>query len=184
MNNQTAAQIINKLQVPAVISDILSGTKQEEEQFALSAIISDMQPDTALLAMACSMKRIVAPYLQASPSLQITDMECEKLIKDYIDHITGQPLTANMDQENAVERLDELQEDYEYLLQLIDLDINFLSAKDAIATQLCVFIKKHLSAQKLIVETMLQALDEDFAKVEDKPIFASNKNNVIPFRRI
>ena len=180
MNNQTLAALTNKLQAPMIVSDILTGKDDAEEtHYALSALISDMQPDAAILAIALSMRKIVQPYLQASPSLQMTELECTKIIEDYAPAWNEEPLSANSDPEESYDLLEKAGEDFEYLEDLIDLNINYLQAKDIGATQLCKLLKAQTSSHRMITETLCHTADMDTASVTPENAIPITNENIL-----
>lgn len=162
MNNQTLAALINKLQAPLVVSDILTGKDaSEESSYALTQMISEMQPDTAILAIALSMRKIVQPYLQASPSMQMTEIECVRLTEDYAWQWAHAPLDAEMPYEEALETLEKAAEDLEYIEELLELNINYLNAKDIGGAALCRLLKTQAEAQRHICEIFCGKLETD-----------------------
>jgi CheY-like chemotaxis protein len=174
MNHQALAALINKLQAPLVVSDILTGKETgEESSYALTRMISDMQPDAAILAIALSMRKIVQPYLKASPSLQMTEIECTRLTEDYAHQWTTQPLNAETPYAEAFETLEQAAEDLEYLEELLDLNINYLNSKDIGGVALCRLLRTQTIAQRHICEAFCGKLESEIDR-EDDAVLASN----------
>lgn len=162
MNTQTLAALTNKLQAPMIVSDILTGKdKNEDTHYALSALISEMQPDAAILAIALSMRNIVGPYLKASPSLQMTEIECTKIIEDYAHQWSTQPLTAETSAEESFDTLEKISEDLEYIEELLDLNMNYLQAKDLGATELCKLLKSQANTHRMIADLLCSTIETD-----------------------
>lgn len=160
MHNSLIAALTNQLQVPLVVSDILTGQDRDEcTIYALNSMISDMQPDEAILAIALSMRYIIAPYLKASPSLQVTEVECMRLIEDYSQSLAECPLSAMDDQVLAMPVLEDLVDDLDYMLELLALNMNFLQAKDATAIELCTLLKAQVESHKMIAEQAVQMIE-------------------------
>ncbi len=161
MSNQSMAHLINKLQAPLIVSDILTGRDQEDDTiYALSTLISDMQPDAAILAIALSMRAIIAPYLFASPSLQMTEIECTRLIEDYSQSWINAPLGANTAPTTAIDILEDAIDDLVYMQELLELNTNFLSAKDIVGADLCRLLSQQVAAQKSIAEHYIKVLSD------------------------
>lgn len=178
MNDQTLATLINDLQAPLIVSDILTGQdKDEATHYALSALISDMQPDTAILAIALSMRNIISPYLQASPSLQVTEIECNRLIEDYAQTRAHNALETVTDPAITIDLLEDAIDDLDYMQELLELNINFLSAKDEAAEKLCHLLKAQTNSQKMIAAQALQIIESGQT---ERPK-ATTTNNIVAF---
>jgi len=148
----------------------------DDTRYALTALISDMQPDAAILAVALSVRSIIAPYLQASPSLKVTEVECMRLVEDYAQSWSVSPLNALTNPSQAMDILEDAIEDIEYLDDLLGLSMNFLHSKDACAAELCALLQAQIAAHKMLAEQYLYAL----GTVEDasvKPLVS----NVVAF---
>ena len=171
MNNQTMAALINKLQAPVIVSDILTGKDDTDEtRYALSALISDMQPDEAVLAIALSMRNIVRPFLQASPALQMTEVECKRITEDYAHSWQHTPLAEQTDPADAADLLEQTCEDLEYLEELLNLNINYLNAKDTGGAELCKLLKAQASTHRMTAEAFTTALDQNDNNTVDKTL--------------
>jgi hypothetical protein len=171
MNNQTLAALINKLQAPVIVSDILTGKDDADEtHYALSALISDMQPDAAILAIALSMRKIINPYLNASPSLQMTEIECVRLIEDYAHQWMMNPIAENTDPQECGELMEQICDDLEYMEELLDLNINYLQAKDEGGVQLCKLLKAQTSSHHMIAEAISKGLNSALTNEEHQTL--------------
>ncbi len=160
MTSQQMAALMNKLQAPLAVSDILTGRSPEDCSFyALSELISEMQPDEAMLAVSFSLRMIVKPYLQASPSIQSCDVECQRIIRDYAPIWAETPLSEMTDSDEAINLLEDLIDDFSYLSELTDLCIHFLTAKDLCAVELFNLLKAQIDAQIMIAQTLCSHFD-------------------------
>ncbi|MCD8562724.1 MAG: hypothetical protein LRY54_01375 [Alphaproteobacteria bacterium] len=85
MNDQTLALLINRLQVPVIMSDLLKqeGAMEGDMAYTLHEMLSDMRPDTALLAIAASAQMLVAAIKKPSPGDAVLHGLCSRIIEDY-----------------------------------------------------------------------------------------------------
>lgn len=190
MTNEFMATLVNRLQAPLVVSDILLGHEGgRDTDYALSALISDLQPDAALLAIALSVRTIVQPYLQASPILQAASVECDRIVEDFSGAYMSAPLTAESYCDASADTLAHVAEDLDYMEELLELAINFFAAKDPVAMTLCRLLKAQAKAQHVIAETFYNQI---VGRCKDHmghcqscrlPAPANNTapNNVMPF---
>lgn len=164
MTHQSKAALINDLQVPLVVSDVLYGHEAlNEVDYALHDLMSDLKPDAALLALAFSVQTIVRPYLQASPILRTTALACRKMIEEH------SPLCMDdaQDSLNAAEMLGQVAEDLSYMDELLDLTMEFFAAKDQVAVALCRVLKAQAQAHHLVAETVYHQLSMQQKSVTD-----------------
>ena len=166
LNTAQLAELTNRLQAPVIISNIIKDRQDlcEETQLALHEIISDLEPDKALLAIALCARKITAAYACASASIKILDRECGKIINDYADlwHNHANGITA--DQDDALDMLEHIAEDLEGLAALLKLSIPFLQTKDETAAALLKILRIQAAAQGLIAETCLGEINTEIYK--------------------
>lgn len=181
MENLALAALINELQAPLIVSDILTGKDTDDaSHYALSELISDMQPDTAILAIALSMRNIISPYLKASPSLQVTEIECTRLVEDYTQTRINNALENTTDPSITLDLLEDAIDDLEYLEELLELNINFLSAKDATAEKLCQLLNAQVISQRMIAKQALHIIEASETETTQSKIPQEN-NNIVTF---
>lgn len=192
LSNRELATLINELQVPLIVSDILANEDELEGdvQYALHEIISDMQPDSALLCIALAAKHIARIYHQASPSTRIMDLECERIINDYAPLWLENAKNGNaVESQIALDALMHVPEDLEGLAEMLDLNISFLHAKDETAAALCEVLQIQAEAQAMIAEELFGAINLDMRKerhvymptVAPEIADVAMNENVIPF---
>jgi hypothetical protein len=185
MNNKELALLTNKLQAPMVVADIL-GKKTEltdEVYFGLHEMISDFNPDTALLAIAVSARKISHAYEEASAGMNVLVMECDRIISCYgplwLENASGHAT----DEDEVLEALANAAEDLEGIAELLEVNGYFLRAKDSQAASLFEILAIQARAHTLIAEEFLIAADK---KVETMTAALSAatpviNDNVIPF---
>lgn len=85
MNDQTLALLINRLQLPVIMRDLLvhEGGLVGDMSYTLHEMLSDMRPDTALLAAAASAQMLVGALEKPSPGDAVLHGLCARIIEDY-----------------------------------------------------------------------------------------------------
>lgn len=162
LQNKEIATLANKLQVPVVVSDILDGRDElsDDIQYGLHEIISDLQPDSALLAIAVSALKIAKIYEKASPAMTVLVMECERLMQDYGPLWLQNANNENLDHGDIFDILSLIPEDLEGLAELLSHNITFLRTKDEQAAALCNILYIQASAHAMVAETFIEAAHE------------------------
>lgn len=194
LNTIQKATLMNALQIPLVFLDIIDGRDElcGDMQYSIHEAISDMQPDTALLAIALSAQKIANIYKGASPSTKVLNMEIERLIEEY-----GEPWLQNEKNEKEIDGFDLydtlacVSEDLESLAELLDLNASFLRAKDPVLAKLLDILYIQAGAHAMIAEDFIRATNEIVEEIKtgtDNALIADNKtktrtNNIIPFPR-
>jgi len=160
MNSQDLAKIANRLQVPVIANHIMDDPAilNDDMHFALHDLLSDMQPDSALLSIALTAKSICQQYITASESMAIMDIECQRVISDY-----GQLWVQDGKQEaeDALELYDSMSyisEDLEYFIDMLELNIAYLRSKDETAATIFEILLAQTKAHFLIAEEFINAL--------------------------
>ncbi len=127
------ANVVNKLQVPLVVSDILRGEERltGDVQYAMHDAISEMQPDSALLCVALSVKKIASVYARTSPGMRVLDMECARVIEDYAELWLLNAENENVDEAQAFEAVSRTAEDLEGIAEMLEVNMGFLKDKTA-----------------------------------------------------
>ncbi len=157
------ADLTNQLQAPVIVSDIINNQEvlDDEAQLGLHEILSNLQPDSALLAIALSARKIAGAYSCASAGIKILDRECGKIINDYaelwLQHANGKKI----DETHAFDTLEHIAEDLEGMASLLKLSIPFLQTKDETAASLFKLLRIQAGAQAMIAETLLGALSTE-----------------------
>lgn len=185
LTNKEVATLTNKLQVPAVVGDILNGndTLTDEVQYALHEVISDLQPDSALLAIAVSAAKIAKIYESASPGMRVLRGECLRIIDDYGALWLKNARNENMDGDSVLDILAHAPEDLEGLAELLELGMVFLKAKDTQAAALCEILYIQAGAHAMIADEFIAVANEAAARADTAlpAMPALMADNVIPF---
>lgn len=148
-HEQDLALLKNKLQLPLIARDYLSENEApaSESRYALHEIMSNLQPQDALLCAAFILKEIASFDSGMATTQSWLHRECDALIACYAnkDHLNESDITLPVlvrDMENFTE-----------LLDLAFLSYDVLNPK---AAELLDIIVTQMHAQVTIVETVLE----------------------------
>ncbi len=166
LNHKNLAIMANRLQVPVIISDILDGKGEltDDVQYGLHELISDFQPDTALLSIAMGARKIAVIHKDASASTKVLEAECTRIINEYGSLWLKNAQHENIEPEDLIDILIHTAEDLESLAELLDMNECFLRIKDnGTAAMLCEVLYVQAKSHAMIAEAFLAAAD---AKLE------------------
>lgn len=192
LNNKELATVANRLQVPLVISDILSGdgALTDDVQYGLHAVISDLQPDSALLSIALGGLKIANLYHKASPGIAVLKMQCESIVDDYATLWLQNAQLEEIDEHETMDALSRVSEDLEGIGELLELSQAFLQSKDQTASELAKILAIQAKSHAIIADEFFGALytkmTQDIAQMPKMPAALAGKeiaSNVIPFRQ-
>lgn len=180
LTTKDMALIAAKLQVPIVVSEILRGEMDfnGDAEYALHEIISEMQPDSALLSIALSVKMLAAKFPKAGPGIRVLNMECDRVIQEYgpLWLQNAEDDNGDITQDKAIETLSFLAEDLEDIAGLLDVSRNALKANDETAGAICTIMAVQAKAHSLIAEAYFSAIE---AAADIAPM--AMQDNVIAF---
>lgn len=186
LSDRDLAFVATELQVPLIVTDILDGRGElsGEDHYGLHDMISDLHPDSALLAIAISARKIARVYQTASPAIQVLVMECDRIIDEYGDLWIQNAQDQSINEGDIYNILVHTAEDLEGLAELLELNSDFLEAKDGQAAVLCDILSIQAKAQALVaeelIETVATAATKQAPKMPSIPA-AIALDNVIPF---
>ncbi|MCB9982953.1 MAG: hypothetical protein H6861_04655 [Rhodospirillales bacterium] len=185
LSEQELAKLTNRLQIPAIVGDILNGreTLSPDVQYGLHEILSDDQPDSALLAIALGARKIAARYQHLGANMAILKMECDRIISDYAELWVRNAEAKTLDDNLVFDTLEQIPEDLEALAELLEINTGLLHTQnDDLAAIFQVFAVQ-ARAQVLIADTFIDMMDEGLDEVV--PAIAATpiayNDNVIPF---
>lgn len=160
LKTKDLALMANRLQAPVVMADILGkrGDLSDDVRFGLHDLLSDMQPDSALLSMALTVRAIASTYAPASASMGVMAMECVRITEEYGPLWLAHAQAEDTDSLAVANTLSNIIEDFECFIELLELNIDFLKAKDTIAAEIFEILFVQARAHLLIAETFFQAL--------------------------
>lgn len=161
LSNKDLSLLAAKLNIPLVVGAILDKTQilDRDTHYALHDTISDMQPDSALLAIALAGNSLSAAHIKASPSIKILAMECDRIVSEYGPlWLQNAQSEDTVDEERALESLTHIAEDLESLTELLTLAAEYLRLKDRDAAAIATILALQAEAQAVIAECFLDAL--------------------------
>lgn len=171
------------LVVPVIAGDIMMGTEplDEETRYALHDALSEIDPDSALLAIALSAQHIAAAYIGSVPVAVAVKYESEKLLQEYgpewLANYHGGPVNEDM----LYDMLQTLPEDLEAMADLLDA-MQASLINDPVASGLCDILSVQARAHMDVASYILDELDASLSGTplmdEPAPFYT---DNVIPF---
>lgn len=158
---QDIAKIANRLQVPIIIGDILSGegALTDDVAYGLHEILSDDQPDSALLSIALSAYSIAGTFKGHAATFDMLKVECERIIAEYGMMWLQNAQAKTLDNNMVFETLVHIPEDLECLTELLEFAQVMLHHHDKEGSELCKILLRQAGAQKLVAEAFLDSLD-------------------------
>lgn len=160
LGEKNLANIANKLEIPLVVSDILHDKERltGDAQYAIHEAISDMQPDSALLCVALSVKKITSANALTSPGLRVVEMECARVIDEYAELWLKNAENGIVDEAEAFDVISRTAEDLESMADMLDTHACLVRNRDARA--LCEIMAIQARAHALVAETYLEAIEQ------------------------
>lgn len=128
------------LVAPVTVHEILSGAEDfdEEVRYALDVMLAEMQPDTALIAIALCAAHIAERHANALPIASSLGFEASRIVEEFgpawIAHADRRLTIAH--ENMVIDLLDQMPEDFEALADLLDAVEVQLPANTA-AAELC-----------------------------------------------
>lgn len=179
-HEQQLALLKNKLQLPLIARDYLLAdeTPNAESRYALHEMMSNLQPQDALLCAAFILKEISSFGEKQNPAEILLHRECDQIIACY----------ANKDDFNETNvTLHVFANDMERFAELIDLCQLSYDIMNEKASDLLEIISTQIHAHITIVDTVLDMMDGAQHKkmLKSAPIISGYKaDNVVMFPTI
>lgn len=172
------------LVVPVIIGDIMLGAEplDDEARYALHDSLCEIDPDSALLAIALSAQHIAAPFMGKIPLAVAVKYESEKLLQEYgpewLANYQGGPVNEDV----LFDLLHTLPEDLEALADLLDaMAVSIIH--DDTARDLCGILsiqaRAHMDVAEYIIGELEAALYGD-PQPAPEPI-TGHTDNIIEF---
>ncbi|MCF8496721.1 MAG: hypothetical protein K9G62_08685 [Alphaproteobacteria bacterium] len=182
ISDRNLAMLAARLQIPLVVSNILDGEEilDEAMHYSLHEYISNLPPDSALLALALSARAIAARFERCSVSMKVLARESDRILTAYGSLWIQNARDQRVDQQAVMEVLDGVAQDLESLGELLDLNESFLRPVRADAAALCEILYVQALSQAAIADDLLRGADEQAGDDAFAPEMASG-SNVIPF---
>lgn len=178
------------LVVPLIVGDIMIGAEplDEEARYALHDALSEIDPDSALLAIALSAQHVAARYIGSIPVAVAVKFEAEKMLQEYGPEWLANYYGGPVDEANLFEMLQTLPEDLEGIADLLDAMrasiIHDMAAKD-LCEILSIQARAHMEVADYIISELETALHSDGDATADTLVATQMQShsgaNIIPF---
>lgn len=168
-NDKELAQITSKLQVPGVISDILDGKTEFDEatQYALHDLISELSPDSALLAIAIVSKQISMRSQDSAETLKIMQIQADRIIEEYGPlWLRASDNDTFLDNSIVMDQLAHVPEDLEDFAEFLQFCSDFTFADDHTAAEICTTLHIQATAHAMVAETFIEHAEKTRRDVE------------------
>lgn len=161
MREQDIAKIANRLQVPLIIADILNGTGAltNDVHMGLHEVLSDDQPDSALLSIALSARALAVRFDGCAAIFDMLKTDCDRIIAEYGMMWLRNAQSKSLDDNTVFETLVHIPEDLECLAELLEFAKMTLEDADNNAADLCNILITQANSQSLIAQTFLEGMD-------------------------
>lgn len=187
LNEQQLALLHTYLMVPIAVGDYLYNNTRvsDDGQYALHEALSEIDPDSALLAIAISAKHIALRYVNHIPVAAALSLEASKIIDDYGPDWLANYRGAPLDEDSLRESLSHVPEDLESLADLLDAVRLTLSDSEDPCLILCDILSIQARAHMEIADYILTELDRDegegFCAADYSTASAPAGDNIILF---
>jgi len=161
MRDQDIAKIANRLQVPLIIGDILNGegALTNDVQMGLHEILSDDQPDSALLSIALSARALAERFHGQAAIFTMLTNECDRIIAEYGMIWLRNAQAKKLDDNTVFETLVHIPEDLEAISELLEFAKITLEDAGEDAADLCTILTTQAGAQGIVAQTFLDSMD-------------------------
>jgi len=139
MRDQDIAKIANRLQVPL--------------------IISDDQPDSALLSIALSARALAERFHGQAAIFTMLTNECDRIIAEYGMIWLRNAQAKKLDDNTVFETLVHIPEDLEAISELLEFAKITLEDAGEDAADLCTILTTQAGAQGIVAQTFLDSMD-------------------------
>ncbi len=195
VSKEDVARLHTYLVVPIAVSDALTSAApiDGDTQYALHVALSEIDPDSALLAIALSAQRLAIDFCNDIPMAAALKMECEKIIQDYgpewLAHYHDHPMMGD----DLYDLLMHVPEDLESVADFLEAFQTSLRDTQDPAYILCSILAVQARAHMEIADYVLSELEaerngeyEDYDGIcsyQNPTLYeaAKNENNIILF---
>lgn len=162
LSSEQLARLHTKLVVPYAIGDVIRNGHEvtPDIQYALHEALSEMDPDTALLAIALSTGHIAAQLCPTIPVAGALSIEAEKIMNEYgsdwLDHADGR--TPSREGYELFSVLEHIPEDLEALADILDSVCASLKENDLVLREICYILSIQARAHMEIADFVLSEI--------------------------
>ena len=161
LSEKKMALLKNKLEMPLVVRDLLI-TKQapaEDATYALHTLMSNMQPEDAILCAAFTMKEIASFEADMSDDTKFLHMECDRIIERYSVRKDIAEENPDLWAETESDMLPVIADDISDFLELVFLCYMSLEVTNPNTADILKIITTQLQSQLVIIDEVLSLQD-------------------------
>jgi hypothetical protein len=161
MTEQDLSLLHTHLVVPIAVGDIIYGeqTVEDDVQYGLHEALSEIDPDSALLAIALSAKHIALQKASDMPMAGALSIEASKIIDDYGPEWLMNFRKGPLDEDTLRDTLKHVPEDLESLAELLEALQASLADETGSLSKLCRILSIQARAHMEIADFILSELD-------------------------
>lgn len=187
LNDTQLALLHTHLVVPLAIGDILYGelALTDDVQYELHEALSEVDPDSALLAIAVGAKHIAQALQENSPIAAALSIECDKILDEYGPEWLSNYHKGPVDEDRLYDLLQHIPEDLESLADLLDtLCLGVEDAEDPVK-KLCDILsiqaRAHMEIADFILTELAYEEGENLAGAYSAHMVPDKADNIILF---
>lgn len=165
------------LEAPIVFQDMLGDKKAklcDESIYGLHSMISDMQPDSALLSIALCARQLAFNHAHKGPALKILAMQAERIITDYAPLWLRHARGGKLSREETLLVLSTIPEDMEEMAELLDIARMGIGRSAPAHGTLCKLLKVQAESHGAIAEEFLSVLEQNIQVSRDHAPLQNN----------
>lgn len=174
LTKEQIEELHTKLVVPIAVSDILTYELEVEPemQYGLHEALSDIDPDSALLAIALAAQHIAAVSKASYPIANAIYTESAQILNDYGPDFIRDLKRGSVPEENFLQVLQTVPEDLEAMADLLDALVgdveDELAPVAVLATLLSIQARAHHDIAAFILEEAGKMTDLSPFSIQDK----------------
>jgi hypothetical protein len=190
VSKEDVARLHSYLVVPIAVNEAMMSTMPIEGdiQYGLHVALSEIEPDSALLAIALSAQRIAMDFKDMPIGLALK-IEADKIVDDYAGEWLANFNKHPIQGEDLFDLLCNIPEDLESIADLLESVQSALGDDDLPAATLCSILAIQARAQMEIADYVLTELENEASGIESTfdgicraPVqHAVYENNIILF---
>ena len=189
LSEKQIIRLHRELIAPVAVHEIIHGRDELDEtaRYTLDAMIAELQPDTALLCIALCIVHVADMHSTYMPVAGTLGFEASRIVHEYgplwLSHVDGR--LQPKDESRVLNLLDNMQEDFEALADLIEtMQAGLIETTDSAI--LCSILSENARAfydylEQEEKESMIMQMEQE--RIESLRLLDS-VGNVIPFPRV
>lgn len=165
MNTKDQALLVSRLYLPLVVREILeTPAVPVDMDYTLHQVLSDYRPDSALLAMALSVKMIAEDQFIQTSQLRVLIGACDKMVQDYAPQWLRTFDDKAASEAFILDHMEVLAEDLQSLSDLLKAVV--CEVKDEKAQNLFKIFQIQAEAQGVVADEFLNVMECEFMQGE------------------